>query len=136
MICTGRYDRKVLELYGANASVNFPHTGMVDPAAMRVQRLRTGGGQELSGVMSSVGVDKMKVKVVRAMRPCVYWNVLDATIGRGGRSHTGVRSITRHAYSSYLLYSVHNAGHVFGCRRLAQWTYTDERVVIDLCGCG
>lgn len=71
LIETVRHDRKVLELYGANASVNFPHAGIVDPAAMRVQRLRTGGGQELPGVMSSVGVDKMKVRVALRFVRCV-----------------------------------------------------------------
>lgn len=63
LIVPSRHDKKVLELYGATASVNFPYTGLVDPATMRVHRLRTAGGQELPGVIPSAGADKMKVRV-------------------------------------------------------------------------
>lgn len=60
--CAGsdRHDKKMLELYGATACVNFPYSGLVDSSTMRVHRLRTASGREISLVP-----DKAKVMVAR-----------------------------------------------------------------------
>lgn len=55
-----RHDRKTVELYGATSQVNFPYGGLVDPATMKVYRLRTAVGQELP-VSVLPGGEKPKV---------------------------------------------------------------------------
>lgn len=42
-----RHDRKVLELHGANSSVNFQYTGLVEQGTMKVVRLKAANGQEI-----------------------------------------------------------------------------------------
>lgn len=37
----------MVELYGAACQLNFPYTGLVDPATMKVYRLRTTAGQDI-----------------------------------------------------------------------------------------
>lgn len=58
-----RHDRKTVELYGAKAQVNFAYGALVDPATMKVHRMRTASGQEIPITTLPSGVEKAQVKV-------------------------------------------------------------------------